>query len=91
MLKYEKTAEVGDYIKAYYFKPSADRRDHFIVGKVIRKNRQTAVGFAAYEVGVVHRTTGHLRNEITFVPFENFSDYEGRIIKLSREEGRSYI
>ena len=90
MFKYENTAKVGEYIKAYNFKPSPDRPNHFIVGKVIGKNKKTPFGFAAYEVGVVHRTSGNKRNEITFVPFETTNDYEGRITKLSREEGRSY-
>tara|TARA_R110002012_G_scaffold192833_1_gene360435 strand:- start:122 stop:397 length:276 start_codon:yes stop_codon:yes gene_type:complete len=90
MFKYENTAKVGDYIKAHYFRPSPDRRDQFLVGKVIGKYKKTPFGFAAYEVKLMHRTSGNKRNEITFVPFETTNDYEGRITKLSREEGRSY-
>ena len=89
--KYEKIAEVGEYIKAFNFKPSPDRAENFVVGEVIGKYRKTPFGYAAYEIKLTHRSTGNLRNEITFVPFETTSDYEGRIKKLSREEGRSYI
>ena len=90
MFKYEKTAKVGEYIKAYNFKPCPDRQDQFIVGKVVGKYKKTPFGFAAYEVKLMHRTMGNAGNEFSFVPFETTNDYEGRIIKLSQEEGRSY-
>ena len=67
MFKYEKTAKVGEYIKAYNFKPCPDRQDQFVVGKVIGKYKKTPFGFAAYEVKLMHRTTGNKRNEISLI------------------------
>lgn len=37
MLKFENTANIGDVIKAYDFKPMSDRPDMFLTGRVVAK------------------------------------------------------
>ena len=51
MLKFEKTAEIGDLIKAYDFQPMSDRGDSYIVGKVTDKGMANGM-YMAYTVDV---------------------------------------
>ena len=87
MLKYENTAEVGDTIKAYDFKPMSDRPDRYVAGKVIGKGDGCAVpGFTI----IVDDDSGDMTpgpdNRVgceVFVPFETaFAEFEGRVAKI---------
>jgi len=83
-LKYEKTAEIGDMIKAYDFQPYAGRAPSFIEGKVVNKGYDLSVPYAAYEVVVTRDVFGGEEEqarigETFYVPFESTMDYDGRV------------
>ena len=88
MLKYENTAEVGDTIKAYDFKPMSDRPDRYVAGKVIGKGT-TAAPYRAFTI-IVDDDSGDMTpgpdNRVgceVFVPFETaFAEFEGRVAKI---------
>ena len=87
MLKFEKTAEIGDLIKAYDFQPMSDRGDSYIVGKVTDKGMANGM-YLAYTVDVIHRVIGGEnadRDEAntSFVPYEvGFMEYDERVSKI---------
>jgi|TARA_R110001592_G_scaffold311402_1_gene586251 hypothetical protein len=87
MLKFEKTAEIGDLIKAYDFQPMSDRGDSYIVGKVTDKGMANGM-YMAYTVDVIHRVISGEnadRDEAntSFVPFQvSFMEYDERVSKI---------
>jgi len=87
MLKFEKTAEIGDLIKAYDFQPMSDRGDSYIVGKVTDKGMANGM-YLAYTVDVIHRVFGgdvcdRNTDNVSYVPFEcGFMEYDERVSKI---------
>ena len=82
MLKFENTAQVGDYIKAFDFQPMPDRPDSFVSGRVIDKGMFE--GVAAYKVAVHEDSvfTDGSRLEV-IVPFQvSFMEYDTRVTKV---------
>ena len=92
MLKFENTANIGETIKAYDFKPmpaemKADYPDRFLVGKVIDKGmiKHPVHGFDMYKGYTVVITdqsedNGYEVGETAYVPFEtDFREYDERI------------
>lgn len=100
MLKFENTAEVGDVIKAFDFKPMSDREDSFLTGVVTAKGpiyqdfegRKVYV-CEGYTVNVLYSETTNeeydkkrIGTEM-FVPFEmDFMEYDGRVTKFASKE-----
>ena len=92
MLKFETIAKVGDFIRAYDFKPMFGRNDCYIEGRVV--NISDRQGYKAFEVlGATDVFDGKKKtgvrssriNKIVFVPMEvDFMEYDARIINLSR-------
>jgi hypothetical protein len=82
MLKFENTAQVGDYIIAFDFQPMSDRPDSFVSGRVIDKGMFG--GVPAYKVSVYEDSvfTDNPRLEV-IVPFElSFMEYDTRVAKV---------
>lgn len=86
MLKYSKIAKVGDYIRAYDFKPMKGREDCFVEGVVKKIDN---VGYDCYVIDVAkdswsdEQDAGRVGQEV-MVPFEvSFMEYDGRIMNLS--------
>jgi hypothetical protein len=80
------TAQVGDIIRSYDFKPMADRGDSYIEGQVIAKG-MTPNGFEGYTVQLTNRVAGGEKVEYfddpMYTPFEvMFMEYEQRIMKM---------
>lgn len=88
MKTFENTANIGDTIKAFDFKPMnhPDYPDRFLVGKVVAKGRcelDDGAKFDAYTVEVTEspeypERVGHTM----YVPFEMFMDFDNRVTKL---------
>jgi len=79
----------GDYIRAYDFKPLKGREDCFIEGQVLDAHN-TDNGYQAYKIRVTKDSwsdaedAGRVGIEM-FVPWRvSFSEFQGRIINLSR-------
>ena len=79
----------GDTIRAYDFKPMLGREDCFIEGKVLETNN-IEQGYQAYKILVTKDSwsdaedKGRVGIEM-FVPWHvSFSEFQGRIINLSR-------
>ena len=79
----------GDTIRAYDFKPMLGREDCFIEGQVLDVNN-TDNGYQAYKIVVTRDSwsdatdKGRVGIEM-FVPWRvSFSEFQGRIINLSR-------
>ena len=79
----------GDVIRAYDFKLMVGREDCFIEGEVLDTNN-TENGYQAYKIRVVRdswsdaKDAGRVGIEM-FVPWRvDFSEFQGRIINLSR-------
>ena len=79
----------GDTIRAYDFKPMVGREDCFIEGEVVDAH-STEQGYQAYKIRVVRDSwsdaedAGRVGHEM-FVPWRvSFSEFQGRIINLSR-------
>ena len=92
MLKFEKIAKPGDYIRAYDFKPIAGREDCYVEGKVLELTNKH--GYLAFEIITTRDVFGGERMEegvkgsrvgtLTYVPAEvSFMEYDARIINLS--------
>jgi hypothetical protein len=90
---HENTAEVGDLVKVYDFKPMSDRPSMYVVGRVVSKGFVDVMfdengvpyggGFSGYTIKVYHDTMfdNGERDEIV-TPFEaGFMDWDGRISK----------
>jgi hypothetical protein len=73
--------KVGQTIKAFDFKPMADRADSFVQGKII--SIPTDRGYACYEVKAAAGSNDFYEiDESVFVPMEvSFMEYDGRIIE----------
>ena len=87
MLKYANIAKVGDYIRAYDFKPLKGREDCFVEGRVVRVDNK---GFDCYIIEVTKDSwaegdeTGRVGQEV-LVPFQvSFMEYDGRVMNLSK-------
>ena len=89
-LKFESLANIGEMIRAYDFKPMADRGDCYIEGIVTAKG-MTDQGFAAYTIRLTRRIFAGEpvavsiigEPEISLVPFQvYFCEYDTRITKL---------
>jgi hypothetical protein len=79
----------GDIIRAYDFKPMAGREDCYIEGEVLDTNN-TENGYQAYKIRVTRDSwsdaedKGRVGIEM-LVPWRvSFSEFQGRIINLSR-------
>jgi hypothetical protein len=86
MLKFENTANVGDTIRAYDFRPATDRPDSYLIGEVIDKGAIFAKPHPdaprevymcdGYTVRVTESETGSFEHDverlgcILYVPFE---------------------
>ena len=95
MLKFENTANVGDTIRAYDFRPMSDRPDSYLVGEVVSKgpifakphNDHKVYLCDGYTVRVTESVTGvemfdaeRVGDEM-YVPFEmsGFSEFDNRV------------
>ena len=83
-------AKIGDYIRAYDFKPMKGRSDCYIEGTVIRITNKA--GYMAFEIEVAvdcweGASMGHKHTRVgctALVPFEvAFMEYAGRVMNLS--------
>ena len=86
MLKFEGTANVGDTIRAYDFRPTPDRPDSYLVGEVVSKGAIFAKPHPdaprevymcdGYTVRVTESETGSFEHDVArlgcilYVPFE---------------------
>jgi hypothetical protein len=94
MLKFENLANVGDMIKAFDFKPMADRPDYFLTGIVLDKGmiKHPVHGFdmyMAYTVKIVGQGEDNQYEigEIAYVPFEtDFMEYDERVQLVATKE-----
>lgn len=82
-MKYANAAKSGDYIRAYDFRPMADRPDRYVDGVVIDAADKTR-GFDAFKIEVMHDEAFPDRpREIVYVPHEvSFLEYDGRVVVL---------
>lgn len=83
--------EEKDIIRAYDFKPMHGREDSYIEGEVIARNAIDEMGFNCYKVLCTKEVfsgetlqPADRRSETIFVPWKIASDWQGRIINLSR-------
>ena len=91
MLKFENVATVGDYIRAYDFKPMRGRMDCYVEGEVVAITNEH--GYKAFKIkvrndvfgGEMQEEEGKTRNgQEVFVPMEvSFMEYDSRILNLS--------
>ena len=92
MLKFEKVAKVGDFIRAYDFKPMKGREDCFVEGKILEVTNE--MGYKAFKIQVTkdvfdgkeftERRNGCRVGQGVFVPLQvSFMEYDARIINLS--------
>jgi hypothetical protein len=87
MLKFENTANIGDIIKAFDFKPMEGRPNMFMSGKVIEKGmiKHPIHGFDMYmgytiEIVGQSENNGYKKGEIAYIPFEvDFMEYDDRV------------
>lgn len=85
MMKFENTANVGDLIKAYDFKPREGRPDYYLIGEVIDKG-VTKADFTGYTVKVLespqHKARVGLEMYIPYeIPFE-CDEWDTRIERI---------
>jgi hypothetical protein len=89
MLKFAETAQVGDVIKAFDFKPMQGREDSFLVGKVIAKGPikrfEPELGREiylcdGYTIEVTECSDNVRLGDTGFVPFEvSMMEYDERV------------
>ena len=90
MLKFENTAQIGDIIKAFDFKPmpeemKADYPDRFLVGRVIDKGEVKhpeygVVMYNGFTVEILVERDGYTKGEVAYVPFEvSMMEYDERV------------
>lgn len=89
MLKFENTANVGEFIRAYDFKPMLGREDCFVEGQVVECDN-TEHGYPAFKIRVSKEVfSGEHVNDnfvgrFVYVPHEvSFMEYDSRVINLS--------
>lgn len=87
MLKFANVAKVNQYIKAYDFKPMADREDRYMIGEVFDTN-VSRQGVSYYAVRCVYASHDQYEvNEVVFVPHEVFLfEYEERVSLFEVDE-----
>lgn len=99
MLKFESTANIGDMIKAFDFKPMADRPEYFLTGivtekgpmfKEIEDGRKVYIG-EGYTVNVIGGDAESVemgrKNVTMYVPFEvDFMEYDNRVTLIATKE-----
>ena len=77
--------QVGEFIRAYDFKPMSDREDLFVEGEIVRSDLGTReVPFAHYVIRVTKDTAypEEPREEV-YVPMEvSFLEYDNRVEKI---------
>ncbi len=89
-LKFAKTAEVGDRIRAWDFEPMEGRPDMYIDGEVIEKGFVKNMGAAAYTIKCDFDSSAEKRKDkngrvgqTMFVPYEmSMMDFDTRVTKL---------
>lgn len=92
MMKFESVAKVGDYIRAYDFKPMKGRTDVFIEGTIEAVTNEP--GYKAFKVKCERDFCGNDGDlkagdfsrigKTIFVPMQvSFMEYDARIINLS--------
>ena len=90
MLKHESTAQIGDVIKAFDFKPmpeemKADYPDQYMIGKVVDKGmikhpHLNCDLFKGYTIEITESTNPELIGELGYVPFEtDMMEYDERV------------
>ncbi len=83
MLKFEKTAEIGDYIRSYDWKPMKDRGDCFMEGRVLDKDNHryhvevNRIIFDGEPQSFLNGTTFY-----TWFEVSKPSEWDGRIRKI---------
>lgn len=89
MLKFENTANVGEFIRAYDFKPMIGREDCFVEGQVVECDN-TERGYSAFKIRVSkevfsgEHVNDNLVGRFVYVPHEvSFMEYGGRVVNLS--------
>lgn len=88
----ENIAKVGDFIRAYDFKPMINRNDCFVEG-IVEQVNCTEPGYKCYKITVVTDVfDGKKRKgvktsrigKMVFVPYQvSFMEYPGRIINIT--------
>ena len=87
-MKFENTAQVGDTIKAFNFRPMLDRPDSYIVGKVVRKGKIfhptfNSYMYDGYEVEIQEGSTSGQLGETAYVPFEmSIMEFDDRVTRI---------
>lgn len=90
MLKFENTAEIGDTIRAFDFKPRVGVRECYVEGVVIDKG-MTRFGYAAYTIIATEdvwqgEPVGGRKGAEVLVPFEiSMTEWDGRVLKREVE------
>jgi hypothetical protein len=96
MLKFENTANIGDIIKAFDFKPMADRPDSFLTGRVVEKGemfqdfdgRKVYIGngYTVEVLGGDSESAPIRKGQTMYVPFEvDFMEYDERVEVVATE------
>jgi hypothetical protein len=90
-MKFQGIAKIGDYIRAYDFKPMRGRMDCYVEGVV--ESITNECGYLAYKIKVMNDVFGGEMQEDAdctrngkevFVPMEvSFMEYDSRIMNLS--------
>tara|TARA_R110000787_G_scaffold16330_1_gene49659 strand:+ start:6050 stop:6325 length:276 start_codon:yes stop_codon:yes gene_type:complete len=91
MTNFKNTAEIGDTIRSFDFKPMPGRNDSYVEGVVVDKGI-TKNGFMGFTVKVTKRVFGDIVDEILsdnskeiMAPFEmSFLDWDARIQNISK-------
>lgn len=86
MLKFENTANIGDRIRAYDFKPMRGRDDRFVEGVVVDKGYHND-GYKCYTIHCDNDSSAkddYSRvDELVFVPMEcSFMEYDARVTRI---------
>jgi len=90
MLKFANIAKIGDFIRAYDFKPMVGREDCFVEGVVVRVDNK---GYDCFVIQVTKDVFGgevcpkgknsRVGHEV-MVPFQvSFMEYDARVMNLS--------
>jgi hypothetical protein len=91
MTNFENTAEIGDTIRSFDFKPMPGRNDSYVEGVVVEKGI-TKNGFMGFTIKVTKQVFGDIVDEILsdnskeiMAPFEmSFLDWDARIQNISK-------
>ena len=78
--------QLKDIIRAYDFKPMVGREDAYVEGEVLVLNAVETTGYNCYKIRVNKDSwDDHRVGEIVYVPWKvSFSEFQGRVINLSR-------